>query len=231
MNSNALLRQYAWQPESVGLDVPLTLKIGNNVYYYHSDANKNIIALTDSTETVVKTYRYSSFGQVISTTGTIENPFQFSSEYFDAETGLVYYNYRYYNLTLGRWISKDPIRAFNEEFLKSLLGLGEVSTCFSKCMEKSDLSNLISIGGVGTGGWLANNGISKELLGVKVMPGASPTAYQPLKLIVPRQTWIKLGKLGIRTTIINGIRVVGTIFMGAYDGGRLFCCLKKCRGL
>jgi RHS repeat-associated protein len=35
--------------------------------------------------------------------------FRFSSEYHDIETGLVYYNYRYYTPELGRWINKDPI--------------------------------------------------------------------------------------------------------------------------
>ena len=109
LNNNALLHQYTWQPESVGLDVPLTLKIGADTYYYHTDANKNIIALTDSTGNVVNTYRYSPFGQVVASTGTLENPFQFSSEYYDEETGLVYYNYRYYNPQLGRWLSRDPI--------------------------------------------------------------------------------------------------------------------------
>ena len=38
-----------------------------------------------------------------------ENPFRFSSEYYDDETGLVYYNYRYYSPRLGRWTKRDPI--------------------------------------------------------------------------------------------------------------------------
>ena len=37
------------------------------------------------------------------------NPFRFSSEYFAPETGLVYYNYRYYSPDLGRWLSRNPI--------------------------------------------------------------------------------------------------------------------------
>lgn len=36
------------------------------------------------------------------------NPFRFSSDYHDDETGLVYYNYRHYSPKLGRWISRDP---------------------------------------------------------------------------------------------------------------------------
>jgi RHS repeat-associated protein len=35
--------------------------------------------------------------------------YRFSSEVFDSETGLVYYNYRYYSPELGRWLSRDLI--------------------------------------------------------------------------------------------------------------------------
>ena len=35
-------------------------------------------------------------------------PIQWSSEVWDSELGLVYYNWRYYNAIAGRWISRDP---------------------------------------------------------------------------------------------------------------------------
>ncbi|RLA69961.1 MAG: RHS repeat-associated core domain-containing protein, partial [Epsilonproteobacteria bacterium] len=35
--------------------------------------------------------------------------YRFSSEVFDDQTGLVYYNHRYYSPELGMWLSKDPI--------------------------------------------------------------------------------------------------------------------------
>jgi RHS repeat-associated protein len=37
------------------------------------------------------------------------NPFRFSTKYQDDETGLLYYGYRYYNSSTGRWLSRDPI--------------------------------------------------------------------------------------------------------------------------
>ncbi len=37
------------------------------------------------------------------------NPFRFSTKYQDDETDLVYYGYRYYNASTGRWLSRDPI--------------------------------------------------------------------------------------------------------------------------
>ncbi len=37
------------------------------------------------------------------------NRYRFSTKYFDQETNLYYYGYRYYAPELGRWINRDPI--------------------------------------------------------------------------------------------------------------------------
>jgi len=37
------------------------------------------------------------------------NPFRFSTKYTDPDTGLLYYGYRHYSPSLGRWLSRDPI--------------------------------------------------------------------------------------------------------------------------
>jgi RHS repeat-associated protein len=37
------------------------------------------------------------------------NPFRFSTKYQDDETDLLYYGFRYYSASVGRWISRDPI--------------------------------------------------------------------------------------------------------------------------
>ena len=54
------------------------------------------------------TYEYGPFGEVIRETGARGNPFGFSTKYWD-ETGLLYYGYRYYNASMGRWVSRDPL--------------------------------------------------------------------------------------------------------------------------
>ena len=38
----------------------------------------------------------------------VTQPLQWSSEYADPELGLIYYNYRYYNPSDGRWLRRDP---------------------------------------------------------------------------------------------------------------------------
>ncbi|UDQ99496.1 RHS repeat-associated core domain-containing protein [Lentisphaerota bacterium WC36G] len=55
-------------------------------------------------------YDYSPFGQLAKTDENVENVFKFSSEYAEKETGLIYYNYRYYNPSTGKWLKRDPIQ-------------------------------------------------------------------------------------------------------------------------
>jgi len=37
------------------------------------------------------------------------NPFRFSTKYWDGETELSYYGFRYYSPGMGRWLNRDPI--------------------------------------------------------------------------------------------------------------------------
>ncbi|WP_288610974.1 RHS repeat-associated core domain-containing protein [uncultured Victivallis sp.] len=107
LNDDAQVASYLWQP--VGLDVPLMRTIDGVNGYYVADGNKNILAVRDSNGTDLSNYTYTPFGTVENPEDSDDNPFRFSSEYCDDETGLVYYNYRYYSPELGRWIKRDPI--------------------------------------------------------------------------------------------------------------------------
>ena len=62
-------------------------------------------------------YQYGPFGEVLRATGPMAraNPFRFSTSYQDDETDLVYYGYRYYNASTGRWISRDPLNQIHDE--------------------------------------------------------------------------------------------------------------------
>ena len=91
---------------------------GLNLFYAH-DGNKNVsdvffLALQNG---IAAHYEYAPFGAITYTSKntpyTIDliaaNPFRFSSEFYDPELDLIYYNYRHYSPTLGRWLSRDPI--------------------------------------------------------------------------------------------------------------------------
>ena len=110
-NNNDLVMTFTWQPESLGMDVPVSMTYSGTTYYYVTDGNKNVTALLDASGNRVAEYVYGPFGQTVSATGSMAqiNPFRFSSEFHDDETRLVYYNYRYYSPELGRWTKRDPI--------------------------------------------------------------------------------------------------------------------------
>ena len=88
----------------------LYLKRNGSVYIPLADANGNIMAYADSMGTVVAEYVYDAFGRTISQSGTLADVFRhrFSTKYFDVETGLYYYGYRFYSPEMMRWLTRDP---------------------------------------------------------------------------------------------------------------------------
>ena len=111
LNNNITLRKYIWQPNPLH-DTLLMMydAIGDQAYYYLCDGNKNISEIINENSEIVAHYEYTPWGKIISSTNNLltTNPFCFSSEYYDEETNLICYNYRYYAPELGRWISQDP---------------------------------------------------------------------------------------------------------------------------
>jgi RHS repeat-associated protein len=75
------------------------------------DANGNITEYVDSSGNIRAHYEYSPFGEIIAQSGDLADTFthRFSTKPFDAETGLVMYQFRPYAPRLGRWMSRDPI--------------------------------------------------------------------------------------------------------------------------
>ncbi len=72
------------------------------------DANNNVIALTDSTGTVQKSYAYDPYGNTTPGAGTDANSQQYTGRENDG-TGLYFYRNRYYMSGCMRFISEDPI--------------------------------------------------------------------------------------------------------------------------
>jgi RHS repeat-associated protein len=79
--------------------------------FYCYDANGNVTDLVGTNGEFLAQYQFDPYGNTISKTGTLAdaNPFRFSTKYLDAETGLYYYGYRYYQPEVGRWASRDPL--------------------------------------------------------------------------------------------------------------------------
>jgi RHS repeat-associated protein len=82
--------------------------IGTSNYYYLTDLHGSVVNVTNQSGTVKATYTYSPYGQTLSHTGNIANPYQFAGGYHDEATGLYHFGARYYNPKSGRWTQLDP---------------------------------------------------------------------------------------------------------------------------
>ncbi len=90
----------------------LAMVEGSNTYHYFFDANGNVGQMVDAADGTIKAaYEYSPFGKIIKQSGELadDNPFRHATQYFDKETGLIAYKFRYYDSELGRWNRRDPI--------------------------------------------------------------------------------------------------------------------------
>jgi len=114
--SDSLTQQYVF---GIEMDEPVVLdRAGGQRYFYHQNTLESVYALTDTGGNVVEGYRYDAYGQQtvlqpdfttpIGSTSTVGNPYMYTGQRFDAETGLFYYKMRYYSAALGRFISRDP---------------------------------------------------------------------------------------------------------------------------
>jgi RHS repeat-associated protein len=89
-----------------GIDL-IRKQSANREGFYHTDALGSTRLITDNVGLVLDTYNYDAFGVNLNQTNTFANSFQFAGEQRDG-TGLDYLRARYYDSSLGRFISKDP---------------------------------------------------------------------------------------------------------------------------
>ena len=82
----------------------------SSINYYHYDGLGTTRQLTDDTETIVASYTYDAFGNLIASTGATTNAYGFTGEQqFGEADNLVFLRARYYDSRVGRFISRDPI--------------------------------------------------------------------------------------------------------------------------
>ncbi len=109
--------------------------------YYHADANGNVTMLINDAQAIVAKYLYDACGNIISKSGLLAdgNLYRFSSKEAHANSGLVYYLYRYYDPNLQRWPNRDPIEEVGGVNLYGFVGNNPVSNF--------DMLGLLGLGG------------------------------------------------------------------------------------
>ena len=133
----------------------IAMSVNSTLRYMHQDHLTGTSLTTSANGTLLGTIKYTPFGETRSVSGEIYTDKKFTGQRLDG-TGLYFYNARYYDPTIGRFISADTIisnpadpQCFNR-----------YSYCLNNPLKFVDPSgNEVAIGGVTTGdleNWVDN---------------------------------------------------------------------------
>jgi len=131
--------------------------------YYLYDGLGSVIAVTDDLGQVVATYEYDVFGKIRNETGSANNNLKYIGEQYDEETGFIYLRARYYDPSIGRFITKDTFAGFGT----NPQSLNRYAYAYNNPINLIDPSGHSPLEGTG-GTWL--DGLNKTIIIVNISP-------------------------------------------------------------
>jgi len=93
--------------------IPMVVNYNGTNYYYLVNLQGDIVAIANSSGTLVVNYTYDAWGNRLSVTGSMSstlgtlNPLRYRGYVYDQETNLYYLQSRYYDPEIGRFINAD----------------------------------------------------------------------------------------------------------------------------
>ncbi|KAF1084288.1 tRNA(Glu)-specific nuclease WapA precursor [Sporotomaculum syntrophicum] len=112
----------------------LARKVGGSYYYYLYNGHGDVTKVIDQTGNIVNSYTYDEWGNILSQQEQLPQPLKYAGEYYDDESGLYYLRARYYDPTVGRFISRDS----NEGSITNPLSLNLYVYCYSNPLNYLD---------------------------------------------------------------------------------------------
>jgi len=84
-------------------------RTSRGTYYYLVDGLGSVTAVVDIGEKVVDRYSYDPYGNVVSTSEQVANPFRFDGAYYDSSSKSYALGARRYDPTVARWTQTDGV--------------------------------------------------------------------------------------------------------------------------
>jgi RHS repeat-associated protein len=97
----------AGNPTNHYIDGQVVFDSAGNEQYNLVDGIGSVIAITNAVGDIIARYDYDAFGNIKSQTGSASHSLKFTGEQNDPESGLVYLRARYYDPSIGRFVTKD----------------------------------------------------------------------------------------------------------------------------
>jgi len=119
---NGTLTRYLYEYDKVVLEVNvlgdqtgrnvyginlLTRQVGVDTFIYMYNGHADVTALLNTAGTIVATYYYDAFGNILDQTGVLSNNILYAGYQYDSETGLYYLNARMYDPVTARFMQED----------------------------------------------------------------------------------------------------------------------------
>ena len=125
---------------------PLTMTLGNDVYYYVLNIQGDVMGLVDSSGTLMITYYYEGYGECYSLSNTSDkaplmsanNHLLYRGYVVDKGTGLYYLQSRYYDPNVGRFINADSLVSTGQ----GVLGYNMFAYCGNNPVNSHDPSGM-----------------------------------------------------------------------------------------
>jgi len=78
--------------------------------YYMKNGHGDVVEMRSATGEVQNSYKYDIWGKTLQATETVSNPFRYSGEMWDSSAELQYLRARWYDPSLGRFMSEDTYK-------------------------------------------------------------------------------------------------------------------------
>ncbi len=86
----------------------LVREVDSDSYYYFYNGHADVTALMDTaTDTIDASYYYDAFGNILESTGSVNNNIKYAGYQYDEETGYYYLNSRMYDPITARFLQED----------------------------------------------------------------------------------------------------------------------------
>ena len=141
---------------------------------------------------------YTSWGKPLATTGSLastlgaDQPFRYRGYIYDNETGWYYLKSRYYNPSIGRFISADVLLSTGQ----GVLGHNAYAYCLNNPINRSDDAGSFSFSDIFSGAGLVSVGVTAILTAATILTCG---AAAPLMVAVATVT-VTAGAV----TVVNG---------------------------